>query len=45
MVLKCPQRNANFLEKNYNIWETLYSLKIDEYVLNHCEVDWRLFRN
>ena len=45
MDLQYHQRNASSLEKNYSIWETVYLLRIGEYVLNHCEVDWKLFRN
>ena len=39
------QRNASSLKKNYNIWGILYLLRIGEYVLNHCEVGWKLLRN
>ena len=45
MDSRYPQRNANPLEKNYYTWETPYSLKIEEYMLNHLEVDWKLLRN
>ena len=33
-----PQRSVSFSEKNYSIWEILYSLRIGECVLNHYEV-------
>ena len=39
-----PPRNVNSLEKSYNIWRILYLFRIGEYVLNHCKVDWKLFR-
>ena len=32
------QRNVRSSEKNYNIWEILYLLRIGEYALNHHEV-------
>ena len=36
--LKISPRNVSSLEKNYNMWEILYSLSIGEYALNHCKV-------
>ena len=38
MDSKYPQRNTNSSEESYNIWETLYSLKTEEYVLDHYKV-------
>ena len=38
MDLRSNQRNVSSLEKNYDIWGILYSLKIEEYALNLCEV-------
>ena len=35
------QRNAR---KKYNIWGMLYLLRIKEYVSNHCEIGWKLFK-
>ena len=36
--LKSSPKNVSSLEKNYNIWEIPYSLKIREYESNHCKV-------
>ena len=40
MDFRFHQRNVSSLEKNYNIWEILYSLRIGEYALNFCEVGY-----
>ena len=43
--LKVSPKKFQLFGKNCNTWESLYLLKIGEYVLNHCRVDWKLFRN
>ena len=38
MDSKYPQRNASYLEQNYNTWEIQYSQKIEEFALNHLQI-------
>ena len=39
MNIRSHQRYISSLEKNYNVWEILYVLKIEEYASNLCEAD------
>ena len=43
--LKISPKKCQLLEKTCNTWETLYLLKIEDYVLSHYKVYWKLFRN
>ena len=43
--LKISPESVSCLERSYNIWITLYSLKIGEYMISHYKVGQKLFRN
>ena len=43
--LKISPRKSQLFRKEVQYMGTLYLLKTEEYVLNHCKVDLKLFRN